>query len=63
LIAFHAIATTFTLWLAALVVLGFTKLDVLTAIGLGLILSSRQTASFYLLSSCFTGSAGGAAAA
>ena len=46
LIAFHAIGHTFTLWLwLALVCFGIYKgWDVLTAIGLGLILSSRQTA-------------------
>jgi hypothetical protein len=46
LIAFHAIGHTFTLWLwLALVCFGIYKgWDVLTAVGLGLVLSSRQTA-------------------
>jgi hypothetical protein len=46
LIAFHAIGHTFTLWLwLVLICFGIYKgWDVLTAIGLGLVLSSRQTA-------------------
>lgn len=46
LIAFHAIGHTFTLWLwLALVCFGIYKgWNVLTAVGLGLVLSSRQTA-------------------
>jgi hypothetical protein len=46
LISFHAIGHTFTLWLwLTLVCFGIYKgWDVLTAVGLGLVLSSRQTA-------------------
>ena len=46
LIAFHSIGHTFTLWLwLALVCFGIYKgWNILTAVGLGLVLSSRQTA-------------------